>query len=78
VPRFAAIPEAERPSFHEVRGLGARLQKLRGRSLREVQELMTHSDPKTTQIYLELGRAALTDEHFTQVSVPFTLKELLG
>lgn len=78
VSRFADMPERERPTFHEIRGLGARLQQLRGRSKQEIRMLMTHSDEKTTQIYLELGPDAITDEHFHPVSAPFTVTELLG
>ena len=78
VERFAALPERERPTFHEIRGLGSRLHESRGRPRKDIQELMTHSDPKTTTIYLERGVDALTDEDFHPVSAPYSLKELLG
>jgi hypothetical protein len=78
VPRFKALPERQRPTFHEIRGLGSRLCLERGMSKAAIQELMTHSSQKTTEIYLERGPQALTDDDFHAVSAPFTLKELLG
>jgi integrase len=78
VERFKALPERERPTYHEIRGLGSRLYLERGRAKRDIQELMTHSSQQTTEIYLERGAQALTDEDFHAVSAPFTLRELLG
>lgn len=78
VPRFKALPERERPTFHEIRGLGSRLCLERGMAKASIQELMTHSSQKTTEIYLERGAQALTDDDFHAVSAPFTLRELLG
>jgi integrase len=78
VPRFAALQERQRPTFHEIRGLGSRLCLERGMSKAAIQELMTHSSQKTTEIYLERGAQGLTDEDFHAVSAPFTLRELLG
>lgn len=78
VERFSALPERERPTYHEIRGLGSRLYLERGRSKRDIQELMTHSSQQTTEIYLERGPAALTDADFHEVAAPFTLRELLG
>lgn len=78
VPRFAAMPARERPTFHEIRGLGSRLMKARGIAKDSIRALMTHSNAKTTEIYLELGAQALTDEHYTTVSAPFSISELLG
>ena len=78
VPRFSALPERERPTFHEIRGLAARLAEAHGMSKKAIQLLMTHADKKTTEIYLDGGREALTDDHFIKVSAPFTVRELLG
>lgn len=78
IERFKALPERERPTFHEIRGLGSRLYLERGRPKRDIQELMTHSSQQTTEIYLERGPQALTDEDYHAVAAPFTLKELLG
>jgi hypothetical protein len=39
---------------------------------------MTHSDPRTTEIYLERGAEAISDEDYRQVEAPFTLRELFG
>lgn len=77
VPRFGALPERERPTFHEVRGLASRLAKAKGMPKAAIQALMAHADPKTTQIYLEGGRAALTDESFVKAEAPYTVAELL-
>lgn len=78
VERYAQLPERDRPTFHEIRGLGSRLAKARGMSKEAIQALMTHSNPRTTEIYLEHGREALTDEHFVPVKAPFSVRELLG
>lgn len=78
VERFKALPERERPTFHEVRGLGSRLCLERGMTKDAISALMTHSSKKTTEIYLERGPQALTDADFHAVSAPFTLKELLA
>ena len=39
---------------------------------------MTHSNPKTTAIYLEKGASALTIEDYVQVSAPFSVRDLLN
>jgi enterobacteria phage integrase len=78
VPRFAALPERERPTFHEIRGLAARLARQRGMAKEDIKALMTHTDKRTTEIYLERGRDGLTDENFVSVAAPFSVRELLG
>ncbi len=78
VPRYAAMKEAERPTFHEIRGLGARLYLARGTDPKAIQALMTHSTPRTTKIYLEGGPEALTDDDYRIVSAPWSLEDLLG
>lgn len=78
VARFKELPERERPSFHEIRGLGGRLYQAKGVAKEAIQALMTHSSPKTTAIYLERGPQALTNDDFVTVAAPFTVKELLG
>jgi len=78
VERFAALPERERPTYHEIRGLGSRLYLERGMTKDAISALMTHSSKKTTEIYLERGQQALTDADFHEVAAPFTLRELLG
>lgn len=77
VPRYAALAERERPTFHEVRGLSSRLLRARGLSVDSIRALMTHADEKTTQIYLEGGRGALREEHYIKVEAPFTIEQLL-
>jgi hypothetical protein len=39
---------------------------------------MTHPHRRATQIYLDRGRAALTDDDYQEVSAPLTLPEMLG
>lgn len=75
---YEHLQDGERPSFHEIRGLGSRILKAHGVNERDIQALMTHSDPKTTEIYLQGGAAALKDENYIAVSAPLTLAEMLG
>lgn len=77
IPAIKALPSRHKPVFHEIRGLGSRLAKDKGMPLQSIQALMTHSNPRTTAIYLEGGREALTDEHFVRVNAPFTVRQLL-
>lgn len=79
VARFAEMPDArDRPTFHEIRGLGARLYLARGTSKAEIQALMTHSTPRTTAIYLERGAAGLADSDYETVTAPWSRNDLLG
>lgn len=73
---WAALPELERPSFHEIRGLGSRLCLAAGMREEAIQALMTHSQAKTTQVYLEGGREALKDSDFIPVATGLTLAGL--
>ena len=75
--RYSGLPDRQRPTFHEIRGLGSRLHLARGRSRGDIQRLMTHSDLRTTEIYLERGPGAIADEDYREVEAPFTLPELL-
>lgn len=77
VKRYADLPEDERPSFHEIRGLGARLYRKQGMPEADIQALMTHAHKRTTEIYLERGRAALTDDDFVAVRAPMVIRELV-
>jgi len=70
---YAHLKPAERPTFHEIRGLGARLYRAQGVAESAIQALMTHAHQRTTQIYLERGTAALTDEDYHAVSAPLNL-----
>lgn len=75
--RYSALQADERPTFHEVRGLASRLHKKLGLTTDAIRALMAHADEKTTRIYLQGGRAALTDEAFIKADAPFTLTQLL-
>ena len=68
---------AEKPTFHEIRGLGSRLHEARGVAGDKITKLMSHSDPKATQIYLKGGVKALRDTDYVVVEAPLTLAELL-
>lgn len=78
VPRFAELPVGERPTLHEVRGLASRLAKAKCMNVDSIRALMAHADEKTTRIYLQGGRAALTDESFVKAEAPFTVEQLLS
>jgi len=74
--RFSSMPAEERPSFHEIRGLGSRIYRDAGMSEAAIQALMTHAHRRTTQIYLEGGAKALTDDDYVAVVAPLTLRDL--
>lgn len=74
---FAKLNPAERPTFHEIRGLGSRIYEAAGVSRTAIQALMTHAHKRTTEIYLDRGAAALTDSDYVTVAAPLTLSEML-
>ena len=78
VRRFEAMPPRERPTFHEIRGLGARIYRDRGVSEDAIRALMTHAHKRTTQIYLDRGAAALSDADYVEVRASLTLAEMVG
>lgn len=53
LPSIAAMPANERPTFHEIRGLGAHMMELAGYDKDKIQAAMGHSEYETTEIYLE-------------------------
>jgi predicted transcriptional regulator len=75
---YAHLDPEERPTFHEIRGLGARLYRDKGVAATEIQLTLTHADEKTTAIYLNGGAKALRDEHFTIVNAPLPLAQMVG
>jgi hypothetical protein len=75
---FTHLKEDEKPTFHEIRGLGARRCQERGMEQAAIKMLMTHADQKTTDIYLNGGAEALRDEHFVIVEAPLTLAQMTG
>lgn len=77
VKRFAEMPGRQRPSFHEARGLGARLYEAQGMSKAAISALMTHAHKKTTEIYLQGGIAALADTDYQPVVAPLVLRDVL-
>lgn len=74
--RWDGIAAANRPSFHEIRSLGAREYRNAGYPEQYIQALMTHAKRRTTTIYLEGGK--LTDEHFHPVEAGLSLDALRG
>lgn len=78
VPTLAALQPSARPTFHEVRGLGSRMYAEQGMSEKDIQSLMTHSNPSTTQIYLDGGAEALTDDDYLRVVAPMKLRDILA
>ena len=76
--RFKDIkPTGARPTFHEIRGLGSRLYETAGVPQEAIQALMTHSNPRTTQIYLDGGVNALSDDDYVPVKATLRLHEVL-
>lgn len=74
---YEHLKPGERPTFHEIRGLGSRLYLAQGVPEEAIQALMTHASQRTTQIYLERGKAALTDADYHPVKAALTLSEML-
>lgn len=72
--RWGAEPARARPTFHEIRSLGARTYRAAGYPEEYIQGLMTHADKKTTAIYLAGG--VLTDDHYHKVKVGLCLGDL--
>lgn len=72
--RWDGQPALSRPTFHEIRSLGAREYRKAGYPEEYIQGLMTHADPKTTQIYLAGGK--LTDDHYHKVAAGMRLEDL--
>jgi len=50
---FKHLPPRERPSFHEIRSLGAELCRKTGWAEDAIQQLLGHSNAKMTQVYLD-------------------------
>jgi len=70
---FAGVPREERPTFHEIRALGAWLYEKQGFDRGSyVQQLMAHSDEKMTQYY-QSGH----EQKWMQVKAELSLKEVL-
>lgn len=67
----------QRPTFHEIRGLGARLYRKQGMPEEAIQALMTHANRRTTLIYLERGATALADDDYHKVVAPMRLRDVL-
>jgi integrase len=75
---YGHLSAKERPTFHEIRGLGARLCRSQGVPEAAIQALMTHANKRTTQIYLERGRDALTNDDYLTVNAPLSARSLLA
>lgn len=72
---YTDLAPGERPTFHEIRSLGARIYRKLGYSDDYIRALMTHADKRTTEIYLT-NPDALTDRHFLPVKAELRLREL--
>jgi len=65
----------QRPTFHEIRSLGARVYRKLGYDDGYIRALMTHTDQKTTEIYLQ-NPEALNEHHFRPVKAEMKLSQL--
>jgi integrase len=74
---YTALPAEVRPTFHEIRGMGSRIAKAQGSDRGEIKDLMQHSNPRTTEIYLQGGAAALSDSDYYPVKTLFSLASIL-
>lgn len=72
------LRDEEKPTFHEIRGLGSRLSLAVGMSASEVQALLAHTDPKTSKIYTMGGKEALRDSMYKPVAAPAKLADLMA
>lgn len=72
--RWASLPARARPTFHEIRSLGARTYRALGYPEQYIQVLMTHADKTTTAIYLAGGQ--ITDDHYHKVEAGLRLETL--
>ncbi len=61
------------PTFHQIRKLGANLYYDGGYTKDQVRSLMTHTDEKTTQIYLTTGQ--VPDNRFIKVKASLKLSD---
>jgi len=75
--RWSSLKPEQRPTFHEIRGLGARIAEAQGVPADEIGKLMTHASTRTTAIYLEKGPNALSDADYEPVRTFISLRELL-
>ena len=75
--RWSSLKPEQRPTFHEIRGLGARLAEAQGVPADEIGKLMTHASTRTTAIYLEQGPGALSDADYEPVRTFISLRDLL-
>ena len=75
---YAHLQDEQMPTFHEVRGLGARRYEALGVPKEMISALMSHAHEKTTEIYLKGGIKALRDSNYLAVEAPVTLASLLG
>lgn len=59
---FSGLEAYTRPTFHEVRGLGAHLYEINGVPKHKIQALLGHADPDMTERYL-----AKHQDRFTEI-----------
>lgn len=69
---YSHLESRERPSLHEIRSLGSRIYRELGYPKSYVQALLSHTDEKVTDIYLE-NPALVKDEHFRPVKAELSL-----
>lgn len=72
---YRHLEPRQRPTFHEIRSLGARIYRRLGYDDGYIRGLMTHTDQKTTDLYLQ-NPEALTERHFRPVKAELRLNQL--
>jgi enterobacteria phage integrase len=74
---YETLKAEQRPTFHEIRGMGSRIAKALGAPQADITGLMQHSNPRTTQIFLQGGEKLLTDADYHPVSTLFSVASIL-
>ncbi len=73
---YDSLKPRQRPTFHEIRSLGARIYEKLGYPKGYINALLGHADEKTTDIYLRMGKDAITHDHYKPAKAEMNLSRL--